>query len=251
MNKILLLNKLHRPINQKKTHFITYGDERFTNSKIRILQEAKISNFFKTYQAYGPEDLSIDFKNKFQDILKEKIGGGYWIWKIDIILNKLNQIKDGEFLIYMDCGCSIKKDGIKRLNEYLNLLNNSKYGIISFQLTNELEKEWTIKEIFDYFKIDKDKELYNSKQYISTILIMQKKKHLLDILKIYSKVLVDNRMLFTDKYNNKQEEFFKDNRHDQSIFSIIRKLYGSIVILDETYKNQRYKVPFIATRIRG
>ena len=73
----------------------------------------------------------------------------------------------------------------------------------------------------------------------------------MDILKIYSQVLVDNRMLFTDKYNNKQEEYFKDNRHDQSIFSIIRKLYGSIVISDETYKNQRYKVPFIATRIRG
>lgn len=242
MNKILLLNKLRTPINQKKTHFITYGDERFTNSKIRILQEAKNSNFFKTYQIYGPENLSINFKNNFQDILKEKRGGGYWIWKIDIILNKLSQLKDGEFLIYMDCGCSIKKDGIKRLNEYLHLLNNSKYGIISFQLTNELEKEWTTKEIFDYFKINKDKEIYNSKQFMSTILIMQKKKHLLDILEIYSKVLVDNRMLFTDKYNNKQEEYFKDNRHDQSIFSIIRKLYGSIAISDETYNNQRCKV---------
>ena len=130
-------------------------------------------------------------------------------------------------------------------------MNNSKYGIISFQLTNELEKVWTTKEIFDYFKIDKDNEIYNSNQYMSTILIMQKKKHLLDILKIYSQVLVDNRMLFTDKYNNIQEEYFKDNRHDQSIFSIIRKLYGSIVISDETYKNQRYKVPFISTRIRG
>ena len=251
MNKILLLNKLQKPLNHKKTHFITYGDEGFTNSKIRIINEAKNSGFFETYHPYGPEDLTVNFRNNFQDILKEKRGGGYWIWKIDVILNKLDQLKDGEFLIYMDCGCSIKKYGVKRLNEYLNLLNNSKYGIISFQLTNELEKVWTTKEIFDYFKIDKDNEIYNSNQYMSTILIMQKKKHLMDILKIYSQVLVDNRMLFTDKYNNKQEEYFKDNRHDQSIFSIIRKLYGSIVILDETYKNQRYKVPFIATRIRG
>ena len=31
-----------------------------------------------------------------------KRGGGYWIWKFDIILNKLKQINNGDFLVYID-----------------------------------------------------------------------------------------------------------------------------------------------------
>ena len=68
----------------------------------------------------------------------------------------------------------------------------------------------------------------------------------------YFKVLKDDIYLVTDKYNTNQIDKFRDNRHDQSIFSIIRKKYGSIILEDETarkYKNIE-KSPFIAMRKR-
>lgn len=44
-----------------------------------------------------------------------------------------------------------------------------------------------------------------------------------------------NPLLFTDYYNINQQNYFIDNRHDQSIFSILRKIYGSIILNDETW----------------
>ena len=68
---------------------------------------------------------------------------------------------------------------------------------------------------------------------------------------------MDDSLLITDKYNQtNQKEYFKDNRHDQSISSIIRKKIGSVVIeKDESWivpfgSSESLKYPFWATRIR-
>ena len=60
--------------------------------------------------------------------------------------------------------------------------------------------------------------------------------------------------MFTDIYNNQQHSFFKDNRHEQSVLSLIRKKYGTVVVEgDETWmqpfgKGESLKYPFWATR---
>ena len=49
--------------------------------------------------------------------------------------------------------------------------------------------------------------------------------------------------------------YFRDNRHDQSVFSVIRKMNNTIVLKDETYFNfgnaESLKYPFWATRKRN
>ena len=55
--------------------------------------------------------------------------------------------------------------------------------------------------------------------------------------------------------NNNQKEFFRDNRHDQSILSVSRKIHGSLVLPEETWFESfgcenSLKYPFWATRDR-
>lgn len=242
-----------------KFHFITYGDINFEKSKKRILKEAKEFNEFKTIKGYGPEDLSEDFKEKYKDILSMSRGGGYWIWKFYIINDYLKNINENDYLVYLDAGCTINKYGKKRFYEYINKLENSEnnYGILSFQMYH-IEYMYTTKEIFNYFDVNSDSDIFKSGQYMATALIMKKNKHLINLLEIYEKCLYDNQFLITDKYNNEnQHTHFKDNRHDQSLFSIIRKIYGSEVIIgDETWvppfgKSESMKYPFWGTRLRG
>ncbi len=97
------------------------------------------------------------------------------------------------------------------------------------------EKVWTTTEIFNYFNISTNSQITNSGQFHSTILIMKKNNNLINIIKNYYKILYTNPLLFTDYYNNNQQNYFIDNRHDQSVFSILRKLYGSIILNDETW----------------
>ena len=133
------------------------------------------------------------------------------------------------------------------------MLEKSNHGIISFQMEHIPERYYTTKEIFNYFNIDINSKIALSGQIIATILIMKKNKHLLNIIDLMEKCLNDDSLLFTDNYNKNQNEYFKDNRHDQSILSIIRKIKGSIILKDETYfkkfgKKTSLPFPFWATR---
>lgn len=233
-------------------HLITYGNKKFSDSKKRLCNEAKATNWFDTITVYGPEDLDNDFNLKFKNILNQPRIAGYGIWRPYIIKKKLDEINDNDILIYLDAGCSINPQGKDRFNEYIEMLNNSDEGIISFQM-HHIEKKFTIKEIFNYFNVDINGEIANSGQILDGILIMKKNKNLVTINNIWYNVIYDNALLFTDHYNNNQESYFKDNRHEQSIFSVIRKMYNPILLTDETYflpfgNDNSLKYPFWATR---
>lgn len=236
----------------EKIHFISYGDEKFKIAKKRIYNEAINTNWFDSIKCYGKEDLTSDFVKEFEKILSFNRGGGYWVWKFDIILNRLQEINNGDFLIYADSGCSINLDGKKRFYEYIEMIKNNKYKIISFEL-NHLENMWTTNEIFNSFNISENNILRKSKQLMATIMIMQKCDAVINIFKDSLDKIRKDPLIITDYYNNNQNYYFKDNRHDQSILSLCRKKYGTIIITDETWYNNfndEYvkKYPFLATR---
>jgi hypothetical protein len=238
----------------QKIHFISYGNHVFNNSKKRLYKEANDSGWFETINIYGPEFLSDSFKNDFGDILEKKKGGGYWIWKFDIIKQQLCKINQNDILIYLDAGCSININAKKRFNEYIKLLNNSKETIISFQCRGAIEKQYTTKELFHHFNINLNDNNANSKQLVGGILIMKNTKKMMKIIDDCINVLHSDHLLVTDYYNKLgQCSEFKDNRHDQSILSLIRKKHGSIMLIDETYfqpfgNKESIKYPFWATR---
>ena len=236
-------------------HLITYGDERFTQSKARIYNDVISSGWFDSVAIYGPEDLDAEFKERFQNILQLPRGGGYWIWKPYIINKHLSRMNNNDILIYLDSGCTINLQGRNRFNEYIEMLNNSDDGIISFK-TNYLEKTWTVKEIFNYFNVSENSDIVNTGQIIGGVKILKKNANSINIINLWLKALYDNPLLFTDYYNNNQCPEYIENRHDQSICSIICKLHKTIVLKDETYfdngfyNNESFSYPFWATRLR-
>ena len=262
-------------------HFISYGDDR-PKAVERIRKQAESFNTFTTIDVYNNNNIYDDyFKQRYSYVLNQRRGGGYWLWKYYLINKKINEIDYGEYIVYCDAGCELNNKGINRYYEYLDMLKESEYGFISFPLTWNWEKEpppnkgctdkvWTVKQLFDFLNIDINSKIAGTPQYIGGILIIKKCKQSLKILDEYKKILEYDQKLITDFYNNiEQKFFFRENRHDQSIWSLLRKKYGSIVLeKDETffyfttsdgenlsfadYKNveEKYKYPFWATRDR-
>jgi len=235
-------------------HLITYADINFENARKRLCKAAKDTNWFNTIKGFTPHDLTNEFKNNHKDILNMKRGGGYWIWKYDIIQQTLNTINNDDILIYLDAGCSINKNGNNRFYEYVNMLNE-KQPIISFQMSH-LEYKYTTKEIFDYFNVLNDTTITNTGQISNSILIMKKNNTLNTLINLWGKTLIDNQLLFTDYYNSNQNKGFIDNRHDQSIFSVIRKMNNPLLLGDETWfqrfgNKDSLSYPFWTTRKRN
>lgn len=239
-------------------HLITYGDSIYEETKQRLYNQASNLGWFDTITSYSPEDLDEEFKKKFKDILSHPRGGGYWIWKPYIINKHLEMIKDDDILIYLDAGCYINPKGFERFKEYIELLKNNEEACISFQMNHHIEKKWTTKEIFEYLNINSgSKDIIESGQIIATVKMFRKCANSINIVSAWLNALHANPLLFTDHYNkNKQCEIFIDNRHDQSICSVLCKLYKTIILEDETYFEDGFgcpkslKCPFWATRIR-
>jgi hypothetical protein len=234
-------------------HLITYADHNFEKAKHRLCKEAENTGWFDTIEGFSPDDLDIDFKNKYNHILKFGRIAGYGIWRPYIIKQSLKNINENDILIYLDAGCSINKQGDKRFYEYISMVNDDN-PVISFQMTH-LEYKYTTKEIFDYFNIIGNDNIIKTGQILDGILIMRKNNNLMKLIESWYKVIEDNPLLFTDHYNKNQPSGFIDNRHEQSIFSVIRKMNNPLLLNDETYftpfgNNESLKYPFWATRKR-
>jgi hypothetical protein len=232
-----------------KIHFITYGTHTFKDTINRLLTQAVKFNVFNTIKAYGPDDLPDSFKQSHQSLLSMKRGGGYWLWRAIILKQAFDIINENDILVFLDAGCSINMNGKKTFFEYIQKLNNSPYGVLSFKI-NYTERVWTIKEIFDYYDIDINSAHALSDQYCAGCIILRKNDHSRKFLEEFVSVTLSKPELFTDIYNSGQIKSFIENRHDQSISSIIRKKIGSVVINESPDVFLNY-IPFWATRIRN
>jgi len=251
----------------QKIHFITYGNARFAKSKARLVSEAHGFGEFASIMAYGPEHLTPKFLETYKSIMDQPRGGGYWIWRPVILQHALSMINENDLLVYLDAGCSLNPRGKPRFFEYIHMLNTSpeQYGIMSFQMSGNhgpgglcVEKHWTTRQIFEYLGVDMESDMANSGQYLGGVLIMKKNAHLKQYMERYIRTVLSNPFLCTDHYNrDSQIPEFRDNRHEQSITSVLRKQMGSVVIDgDESWmipfdKGESLKYPFWAKRIPG
>jgi len=222
-------------------HFITYGHggDNYEFAKNRLFKQAKQFGYFDTLTKYGYDDLSDEFKTKYKEILSLTRGAGYWIWKIDIIRQKLNEINDGDYIVYLDAGCSINNAGAKRFFEYLDMLHDSEYGVIDFEMQepfNMLRKQCT-KQVFDYFNIDVNSDMAKRGGCVPGVLIIKNNEHIKLILNDFLKLLDTDPYLVTDKYNGTtQHEDYWNHRHDQSIFTCLFIKHGALLIArNESY----------------
>lgn len=243
-----------------KIYFLTYGDRNFYLSKKNLCYLAESSGLFDNVLSLGPRDLDEEFKKTYSDILKLKKGGGYWIWKHRIIYNLLLEINDEDLIIYCDAGASFNTQpkAIKKFNEYIEILIDKNVSQLKMECEDGfIEKNYTNSKLFDYFKINRNSKIGNTNQLQAGHQFYKKNNETLDYFENYKQVLVSDPKLITDFYSNntKQISSFIEHRHDQSIFSLLSKLYDAKIIKNETeFRNriaEQYNYPFLSVRNYG
>lgn len=235
-------------------HFFSYGDDNYRSSKYRIKQEA-LRMGFDFVDVYGPENLEKEFVQKTSPYIFHRRGAGYWLWKPYFLKKKMDLMNEGDYLIYADAGCHVNIYGKKRLDEYFEILDNHESGTLSLEMSYFAEETYTTEKVFEYFGVDDSSNIRKDGQFVGGILFFKKNKNSIDMINKFYESAIDDPKIFSDEYNNfKRKEIFVDNRHDQSVFSVLRKLKGTAKIADETF-SQNWKellhVPILATRIRN
>jgi hypothetical protein len=230
-----------------KIFFLSFGNNLYLPHLEKIKSEAESFNLFDEILIYTNKDLE-----RFEDfwsahkgfILNNSRGYGYWIWKSFLTMNVVNNImKDNDILVYADAGCTLNKGGLNRLNEYINIVKDNDCGNLSFELEH-YEKTWTKMDLINYLNLFDDKFL-NSKQLVAGIFILRKCDTTIKLTTEWYKTMCNYNLIDDSPSILNNDITFIENRHDQSVFSLLRKKYGTIIINDETnrwlWSEEEYK----------
>ena len=218
-----------------KKYLITFGDQKYQPYCKKLKEKADSLNWFTEVIIESPDTIP-EFIEKHKDFIsKNKRGYGYWIWKPYVILKHLKEIKDNDILVYVDSKCKIIEKNKKRLDEYIEMLNNSKSGIIRYRLPH-LERHWTKTYTLKKLGIIDNKDVIETNQIHATVHFIRKTNHAITYYQKWLDIMENDYNLINDDLMGEDRlPGFRENRHDQSVSSIIGKTNDCIIIDDETF----------------
>ena len=272
--------------NNPKIYLCAFGNLNLSTSAYRFYHQALSMGIFENIFIYNECNLDLDFVCEFRGRFYEavdlaQIGGGgnltsdsfaggrddpffmgenlvrvtrgfgYWCWKPQIILQSLRQINDGDILIYADIGCEFVPSKAKSLLKKLEILKNN--DIVGFIAESDFYKEiyWTKNDIFKYFGVENDPNFTESFQMSGGLIFMKKSAKTIQIITEWLDIFKNHWNLIDDSPSQTpNHKDFRENRHDQSIWSILNKKYG-LKNFDDYYSNAKESYAIIDSRERS
>jgi hypothetical protein len=234
------------------TVFLTFGDKSYERALRRIEREAVESGFFDRLIIKRPPSLGRAFWRKHgKFVAANRRGYGYWLWKPWIVLEALAACRPGETLVYADAGCTINSRGRARFDQYRRMLGEASSGVLGFRLSLA-ERRFTKGDVFEALDAW---HLQDTPQVRATIILWRSCKDSISIAREWLE-LSENYELISDAPSiAPNAPDFQKHRRDQSLFSLVAKLRGAVLIDDETEFGGDWEgagaYPFWATRLRG
>jgi hypothetical protein len=193
-----------------------FRDAQQFNSKTAL----KIGGFDRVVNA-SPDLIDHQFKVQHKSILGQSKGAGYWLWKPYFILKALNQLQDGDVVMYADAASHF----IRSANTLLELPATYKQDIIPFEL-DHLEGAWTKRDAFVYINADA-MGFQETRQFLASFIVVRKSAFSMRFMNEYLEYCCNPNIL-TDLDNRcglPNYPGFTAHRHDQSVFSLLCKKY--------------------------
>lgn len=207
-------------------NFLTFGSHNnYIDAGNRLIKQVRSLDLFDNLNFYTGDDLKKDkeFWNRHGNFIENnKRGYGYWLWKPYLIYKTIQNLKDGDILLYCDSGCEILKSEKKYMLKYIEEVK--KYKILAHVLYVTNEYGFTKMDLILKLGMTNYREVYFCQIEAGVIL--------LEVNDIIRKFIKDWYDLACDYHNiddspsiNQELHFFYQHRHDQSIFSLLIKKY--------------------------
>ena len=224
----------------KKIILFAFGSTDLKNSLIRLKKQAEETNYYDEIKILNPKDFDIKMKKKFKEItsFRKNRGYGYWFWKPYFLKRIIDEIDDGNIIHYVDVGCHIQNKN-SRFKEYLDLLIKQNRWILPFQyslkdtifpkdifFSKREEFKYTKADLLDYFTFLNTKNVTHTPQFWAGSFFLVKSSFSIKFLNEWIDIF-EKKMNLIDDSNSQIKNFkgFIENRHDQSVFSLLCKKY--------------------------
>jgi hypothetical protein len=207
--------------------FITFGGggQNFIDAGERLVKQIARTKLFDEEILYTDEYLKKDeyFWNKHGEFIENnKRGYGHWLWKPYITKITMDKMKDGDILFYLDSGCEFefkKKDVLQQFFEYV------KSDLLIGTATDLAECQWTKMDLLAHFGACDE---YFSRSYqrqggTNLFLVCDKTR---DFVNKWYETCCNYHLIDDSPSIIPNHPWFRDHRHDQSVYSILFKKYN-------------------------
>lgn len=209
-------------------HLTYFGDNNFSLGKNRIRKQAENFGVFKSILEFGEFDLedNLFWEQYAKPMMAFRTGMsnryyGYYACKPYFILNALESIPENDVLLYVDSGCEINGNGLEKLQQYYEECIITE-GV--FFTLNLPEAQWTKMDTYRHIVGDNDEYLM-TRQIISGIFFLKNTIMIRELIQKWIDICVEDGGKYLDDSPSTlpNNSIFRENRHDQSIWSLLLK----------------------------
>ena len=210
-------------------HLVTYADEKFADQQKFIHQTHK-EGF--THHPFNRENLkSTDFYQNNKQILDESTGAGWWIWKPYFILDVLKSSKEGDFIIYCDCG-DMFSPGLKSYVE--NTVTEDDQCLLL--VGNNINGQYTKRDCFIKMNCDEE-DYHNSNQLEVGFMVWKVCEESIKTVSEWLDFCTDLQIINNDESTLGEElPRFVAHRNDQSVLTNIA-IRDGLTVGGQEYRN--------------
>lgn len=227
---------------------ITYSNEEMTISAGKCL----LSMSKNGVNHYSSENLSAEFYEFNKEILDQKRGAGYWLWKPYIIYKAMIEMADNDLLIYSDAGVEFMqpvKYIIDRMEEDIFFFTNGfpqvewcKGDVLNNILGWGFKKTET--DCGQHISIDLSiNEYKEQKQVQASVIFFRVNQKTKDFVKEW--LLYCQMPGFIDDSPSKFPNYptFAEHRHDQAILTCLQIKHGYKLHWWPTQYSEHIRIP--------
>lgn len=211
------------------TTLLSYSTSQYRLAQRALCLSGRANGVDRCISFTGKDLAKTEFYRKNKTILDHPRGGGYWLWKPYYILETLKQLPENDILIYADAGIIFRKS----VTHLTNLVSGE--NDVALFYNGVKAAAYTKRDVF--IALNCDKAAYHDAPLIHAGLQVYRKTK--TSLAFAEEVLASCLMegLITDAPNIHglpDLPGFIENRHDQSIFSLVAHKHCMTLFLDPT-----------------
>ena len=212
-----------------KYHFITFATPDHMSFAEENVKSALSVGGFDTAKIYTMDDIDNYYKTTNSHLFQYKRLAGYAVWKPYIIFKRLLEIEDDDILCYNDSKY-IWLTNVRNMET--QLLSRKNIGVYANKPNGVtfIEKQWTKGDAFLLMNIPNNeygKYIKNSNQVWSGYILLRKGFNPLRFIGEWLTYNQDSRISSDSPSSmTKDDAIFSENRHDQTILSLLCKKWG-------------------------
>lgn len=214
--------------NRRKV-FLTFGDggDGFVAARKRIALEARTVGVFSEVRDCDWSDCTAEAKDSL--LRQYKRGCGYWVWKPDLIWKVLETLDDGDILVWSDAGNVVCPARI----QWRRLFKRLESVDLLFRRISSCGFHWQRKSLLEHFAADVDSmpRLRMCFNFEGSALLIKKSSFSMQFVSEWRSFMLSHpecvRDVGLDANDEAQLPTFVENRHDQSVLSLLAYKYLS------------------------